>query len=49
MIPERRQRMSKLLYSAAALLVTAGLSFAEEKCQTLRGVLQAYFDPSVRL
>jgi hypothetical protein len=38
----------KLAYSLAVMLAVAGLASAEEKCQTLRGVLQAYFDASVR-
>jgi hypothetical protein len=40
--------MSKLFCGVAAMLAAAGLACAEEKCQTFRGVLQAYFDASVR-
>ncbi len=40
--------MSKLVCGVAALLAAAGFACAEQPCQTLRGVLQAYFDASVR-
>ncbi|MCL4850946.1 MAG: hypothetical protein KJZ78_06135 [Bryobacteraceae bacterium] len=40
--------MNKLLYIAVGTLAVAGFGRAEEKCQTIRGVLQAYLDPEVR-
>jgi hypothetical protein len=38
----------RLVYGMAALLAAAAVLSAQEKCQTVRGVLQAYFDPSLR-